>query len=61
MNKMIDYKKLQIIMKQVEECAQKAQLECNKEHPDIVILCDSCIEDIGNLLSEAERCIYTLD
>lgn len=54
--KVIDYKKLQSIMKELEECVQETQSECEKENPDIVILCN-CIESVGNLLDDAERCI----
>lgn len=57
MKKIIDYKKLEVIMIKIIEHAELTKSECQKETPDLVTLCDNAIEEIGNLLSDAESCI----
>lgn len=56
----IDYKELEKILDEMIAHAQTAKSECRKEHPDLVTLCDNSIEEMWNLVSEAERCIYPL-
>lgn len=56
--KTIDYKKLEnIIDKMIASCLL-AKAECSKNNPDFVTVCDNAYEEIGNLLGEAESCIF---
>ena len=57
----INYEELQQIMDKMIEHCQIAKAECLKGNPDIVILCDNAIEEVGNLLAKAESCIYTFN
>lgn len=59
--KEINYGELEAIMDQIIEHANIAKFECQKENPDLVTLCNNAIEDIGNLLSDAESCIKPFD
>ena len=56
----IDSKELERILDEMIAHAQTAKSECRKEHPDLVTLCDNSIEEMWNLVSEAERCICPL-
>lgn len=56
----IDYKELERILDKMIVHAQTAKSECHKENPDLVTLCDNSIEEMWNLVSDAERCICTL-
>lgn len=56
----IDYKELERILDKMMVHAQTAKSECHKENPDLVTLCDNSIEEMWNLVSDAERCICTL-
>ena len=60
-NNPINYEELKQIMDKMIEHCQRAKMECLKDNPDIVVLCDNAIEEIGNLLTEAESCIYTFN
>ena len=57
MKKVINYEELKTIMSKIIEHANIAKSECQKSNPDLVTICDNAIEEIGNLLSDAERCI----
>lgn len=55
----VDCSELTRIMDEMIKHCQIAKAECRKDSPDIVVLCDNAIEEIGNLLGKAETCIYT--
>lgn len=61
MKKKINYKDLEIIIDKIIAHANIAKSECQKENPDLVVLCDNIIEDMGNLLDDAECCINPLN
>lgn len=56
----IDYNELERILDKMIVHAGTAKSECHKEHPDLVTLCDNSIEEMWNLVSDAERCICPL-
>lgn len=60
-DKPIDYKQLEQIMDKMISHCKVVKEECKKEKPSIAVLCDNAIEEIGNLLGEAESCIYTFN
>lgn len=60
-DKPVDYKQLEQIMDKMINHCKIAKEECKKKKPSIVALCDNAIEEIGNLLGEAESCIYTFN
>lgn len=57
MKKQINYKELEFIMDKIIAHANITKSECQKENPNLVVLCDNAIEYMGNLLSDAESCI----
>ena len=52
-NKTIDYKKLSVLVEQMIKELESGHLECQKECPDEVKICDHVVENLGSLFDQA--------
>ena len=54
----INYKELSSLLDEVVKEVEFGRIECQKDVPDEVVICDHIIENLGSLFDKISSCIF---
>lgn len=54
----INYKELSSLLDEVIKEVELGRIECQKDVPDEVVICDHAVENLGGLLDKISACIF---